>query len=87
MLNVCTECIRLNPLDREKCNYCGGVCEKVGNERLKIFMIEFNQRKQAKEKRSSAIKEAEVKPCTTLASTTLGAWPWMQGKEDKNAGN
>ncbi|OGY41396.1 MAG: hypothetical protein A2Y82_00210 [Candidatus Buchananbacteria bacterium RBG_13_36_9] len=81
MINVCIECIRLNPLDREKCNYCGGKCEKVGNERLKTFMIEFNQRKQDKEKRETMPSSAKASACAeALAdksegkpSTTLGA--------------
>lgn len=50
MINVCTECMKLNSLDREDCHYCGGKCKKVESTRLNLFLIEFNQRKRKKEK-------------------------------------
>jgi ribosomal protein L40E len=51
MINVCTECIKLNPLDRENCHYCNGKCEKIEDFRLKTFLIELNQRKIQKSKK------------------------------------
>lgn len=29
MINVCSQCFRLNPLDRQRCHYCQGECEKI----------------------------------------------------------
>lgn len=61
MINVCINCLKLNPLHLGKCHYCGGECEKVNTERLKSFMVEFNQRKQTKEKMPSTVKALEGK--------------------------
>lgn len=68
MINVCIDCLKLNPLHLEKCHYCGGECEKVNTEKLKSYMVEFNQRKQARKKKASVIKDTEGEHCTTLGA-------------------
>lgn len=49
MINVCTECLKLNPLEMATCHYCSGKCEQISNARLNTFWIELNDRKREKE--------------------------------------
>lgn len=64
MINVCVDCLKLNPLHLEKCHYCGGECQKVNTEKSKSYMVEFNQRKQNKGEKPIVSKDTEGKPCT-----------------------
>ncbi len=43
MINICTECLKLNAIDKEKCHYCGAKCEKIANYRFNRYLIEKNK--------------------------------------------
>ena len=47
MINVCTGCLRLNPLGLKQCNYCQGICQEIKSLDFGQFCIK--QQKQTKE--------------------------------------
>lgn len=59
MINICTECQRLNPLELIQCHYCGGQCEKISNARLNTCMIEFTERKRQKREQEKNKKDSK----------------------------
>jgi len=46
MVNVCLDCLRLNPLGNKKCYYCQGVCEEMSAQRLSELMLQKNNAKE-----------------------------------------
>ena len=48
MINVCKNCLRLNPLGEKKCHYCPGDCQEIASQDLAEFWLE-QLKKKAKE--------------------------------------
>lgn len=44
MINVCSQCLRPNPLGREKCVYCGSDCQQLESQEYGQFCLRRKQK-------------------------------------------
>lgn len=67
MNNICTKCQKLNPLDNERCCYCGSFCQKILTKEVGKFLISKATKVKEEEKMASqdvASNDEKVFICT-----------------------
>jgi hypothetical protein len=48
MINVCTCCLRINPLDSKKCHYCQGKCKTMKSLAYGQFRVDSQEKTNKK---------------------------------------
>lgn len=48
MINVCSQCLRLNPLGNKQCNYCQADCQQINAGDLGQLMVTVRSKNRQK---------------------------------------
>ena len=59
MINVCTNCLKLNPLGEKKCGYCRHDCQAIKSNDFGGFMLGRQSKNKSKEGQKVLAEEDE----------------------------